>query len=208
VRTDPDPVQPKRRRRSPEQARREILDAAAELLTELPSHEVTVSAIMNRTTLSRKSFYVYFRDRAELIASLIAPLREQTDVAVEQWRNATDMIRAGREALRNAAVLYHRHGAVLRALAVASERDADAAEIWHAVIEPVIAVAAEKIAEATAAVNSAGLDPQATARALVCMNVHYFLERLVGAPVTEIDSAAATLAAIWERTIFLRQPTP
>ena len=56
-----------RRRRSPQDARQEILDAARQLIAERPVHEVTVLAIMERTTLSRKSFYVYFRDRSELI---------------------------------------------------------------------------------------------------------------------------------------------
>src|SRR5919197_3583520 len=72
---------PRRRRRSREEAEREILDAAAELLRERPLHEVTVSAIMEQTTLSRKSFYVYFRDRYELLTRLFRPLRRELDEA-------------------------------------------------------------------------------------------------------------------------------
>jgi hypothetical protein len=34
------------------------------------------------------------------------------------------------------------------------------------------------------------------------------IERLISAPAAEIDSTAATLIAIWERTIFLRPPAP
>jgi AcrR family transcriptional regulator len=49
--------------------------AMATQITERPIHEVTVLAIMERTTLSRKSFYVYFRDRSELILALVRPLR-------------------------------------------------------------------------------------------------------------------------------------
>src|SRR5207244_10350837 len=70
---------PTRRRRRPEEAEREILDAARQLLTERPWSEVTVGAVMGRTTLSRKSFYVYFRDRHELITKLVAPLRARGD---------------------------------------------------------------------------------------------------------------------------------
>ena len=49
-------------------------------------HEVTVLAIMSKTTLSRKSFYVYFRDRSELILALVRPLRAQADAALGQSR--------------------------------------------------------------------------------------------------------------------------
>jgi AcrR family transcriptional regulator len=60
----------RRRRRAPEDARQEILGAARRLIAERPLHEVTVLAIMARTTLSRKSFYVYFRDK--VVRSMIA----------------------------------------------------------------------------------------------------------------------------------------
>jgi AcrR family transcriptional regulator len=191
----------KRRRRSPAQARTEIIDAATRLLAELPSHEVTVSAIMSATTLSRKSFYGYFRDRAALLAELIAPLRAETDAAVAHWRESDDMVGAGRQALRRAAILYRRHGAVLRALAAASERDEDAATVWRSVIEPVVTVAAEKIA-----IASTELDPRRTAEALVCMNVHYLLDRMPTASPADLDTAVTTLTVIWERTLFLAHP--
>ena len=57
---------PKRRRRSPESAEREILDAAESFLRERPFRDLTVDEVMARTTLSRPSFYVYFRDRHHL----------------------------------------------------------------------------------------------------------------------------------------------
>src|ERR687892_2472992 len=74
-------AQPTRRRRSREETEQEILEAATALLRERPLHEVSVSAIMEQTTLSRKSFYVYFRDRYELLTRLFRPLRRQLDEA-------------------------------------------------------------------------------------------------------------------------------
>jgi AcrR family transcriptional regulator len=199
-------VRPRRRRRTPEEARAEILDAARELLAERPSHEATVVAIMQRTTLSRKSFYVYFRDRGELFATLVEPLRIEADATLARWRDATDIVAAGREALHSAALLYAHHGTVLRALATASDEDEEAARVWSEVTGSVVAVAAQKIAEATAAGESYGLDPERSARALVAMNVQYFFDRLVGVPDPPVEEVVATLATIWERTIYLRDP--
>jgi AcrR family transcriptional regulator len=195
---------PSRRRRTPAEARAEILDAARELLSERPSQEVTVVAIMERTTLSRKSFYVYFRDRGDLFASLVEPLRADADETLARWREATDIVAAGRIALRSAALLYARHGTILRALASASDSDQEAARVWSEVVGSVVDVAAQKIAEATAAGDSHGLDPERSARALVTMNVHYFLEELVRDPDPDVDAAVATLTRIWERAIYLR----
>ena len=78
---------------------------------------MTVSAVMERTTLTRKSFYVYFRDRSELIATLVTPLRAEADAGLQRWGAAGDPINAGRSALLSAARTYRRHGAILGRLA-------------------------------------------------------------------------------------------
>lgn len=202
--TDPESqaTRPRRRRRKPAEARAEILQAARELLAELPAHEVTVIAIMARTTLSRKSFYVYFQDRADLLAALVGPMRRDADATLERWRESTEIAVAGRAALRSAAELYRTHGPVLRALAEASDRDRDAARVWKGVTNPVIEVAALKIAQATAAGHSHGLEPEPIARALVTMNIHYLLDELADNPDGDIDATVATLVTIWERTLY------
>ena len=104
----------KRRRRRPEEAEREILDAARLLLAERPSSEVTVGAIMAATTLSRKSFYVYFDDRYDLLRRLVEPLGEERDAIVEPlWREGIDMATGARTALLRLAELYAEHGPLL-----------------------------------------------------------------------------------------------
>ena len=152
---------------------------------------------MERTTLSRKSFYVYFRDRAEAITALVTPLREEADAALEHWRGSDDPVAAGRAALGVAARTYRDHGPVLRALARASERDAEAGAVWAGFVEPLVG-----IAEATIALNAPALDASATARALATMNVHCLLSLDQDASNAEVDHMVETLSTIWERTIL------
>jgi AcrR family transcriptional regulator len=208
LKTPPSGPGRKRRRRRPEEARREILDAAEALLEESPAVDVTVQAIMARTTLSRKSFYVYFRDRGDLFTNLLTPLRADADAALARWRIAFDNVEAGREALRSAAILYQEHGPLLRALAHAATQDPELARVWHGAIDQIVGVAEEQIE----AVNRAGRHPplevERTARALVTMNVHYLLDQLAGNPEADADAVVTTLATIWERTIYLRAPDP
>ncbi|MET7770521.1 helix-turn-helix domain-containing protein [Nocardia sp. NPDC005366] len=187
----------KRRRRTTAEARAEILDAASALLREHPSEAVTVSAIMARTTLSRKSFYVYFPDRTALLRELLGPLRAETDASIQCWRAASEPREAGRAALAAAARMYQRHGAVLRTLAAASQRDAEAAGLWREFIDPLEQVAAETIARA-----DTGLPAAPTARALVTMNVHYLLDEVVDAEPEVVDAAVDILATVWARTLY------
>jgi TetR/AcrR family transcriptional regulator, ethionamide resistance regulator len=195
---------PRRRRRRPEEAEREILDAARALLAERPAHEVTVGTIMAATTLSRKSFYVYFRDRYALLRRLVEPLAAERDAIVaELWREGADMAAGGRAALLALAGLYARHGPLLRALAEASSQDREAKRAWNEFLEPVIAGHAEKIREEVAQGRiAAAIDPEPTARALVGMNVHYFLDRLVDDPAPDLEAAADVLLTIWTRALY------
>jgi AcrR family transcriptional regulator len=190
-------TRPSRRRRTPQDARQEILDAARQLIAERPMHEVTVLAIMERTTLSRKSFYVYFRDRSELIIALVRPLRAQADAALAHWADAADPVHAGRAALRAAASLYRQHGTVMRALFWASAEDPDLAAARHDLTEPTVDTALRVISPIAADPDPQRL--QATIRALVTMNQHSMLALPAGATDADLDQLVDTLVTIWER---------
>ena len=197
------PDRPRRRRRRPEEAEREILEAAAELLRDRPAHEVTVMAVMERTTLSRKSFYVYFRDRHELIARLVAPLREEIDAraseAVTAHARPRDLAHA---IILGVARVYLEHGGLLRALRESAGHDADAERAWREFTDPPIAGLAAWIRAETEAGRSHGLDPDATARALITMNLGCFFEQLIGRPGADPEPLVDILAEVWARTIY------
>ena len=194
---------PRRRRRRPEEAEREILTAAESLLRERPSHEVTVLAVMERTTLSRKSFYVYFRDRHDLIARLVSPLRADLTARLEAARAAHDSPRdAFRAMFTEGARAYVEHGPLLRALRESSAHDEDARRVWSEFTEPPVAMSAARIREETEAGRSAGLDADAVARALITMNQACFFDQLVDRPEADPAPLVEALAEIWTRTVY------
>ncbi|HEX2084612.1 MAG TPA: TetR family transcriptional regulator [Solirubrobacteraceae bacterium] len=193
----------KRRRRRPEEAEAEILAAAEEALRELPWHEVTVARLMDRTTLSRKSFYVYFRDRNELLTRLMARLRGQIDGIADGWRQGADDPDAGRRALMRLARLYAEHGHVLRALGQAALEDPEARRTWDAFVEAADRRSAQRIrADVAAGRASPDLDPESTARALCAMNREYLLATVAERPGADLEQAVDTLQRIWRRTLY------
>jgi AcrR family transcriptional regulator len=194
---------PRRRRRKPEEARREILQAAAELLRERPAHEVSVMAVMERTTLSRKSFYVYFRDRHELIAELVAPLRKELDERRAAARAAhDDPADRYRAVFLEVAALYMKHGRLLRALRESSGHDKDAARVWQEFTDPPVAEAADVIRAEAEAGRSQALDADATARALITMNLGCFFDQLIDNPRADPEGLVETLVDIWMRAVY------
>jgi len=195
----------KRRRRRPEDAEKEILDAARALLGERPTSEATVGAIMAATTLSRKSFYVYFDNRYDLLRRLIEPLGRERDAIIEPlWQEGIGMESAARTALVRLAELYAEHGPVLRALAEASSQDHEARRAWREFLDPVIEAHARKIGEEVERGRIRGIDPERTARALIGMNLQYFFDELVDNPSPDVAATADALLVIWQRALYGR----
>ena len=160
-------------------------------------------AVMERTTLSRKSFYGYFRDRHELIARLVAPLRAEIDARAAEARETHDTPRDEfRAVFLVVARVYMQHGELLRALRESSGHDADAERVWREFTDPPTAAVAERIRTEMEAGRSEELDPDATARALITMNLGCFFEQLIGKPRAKPEPLVDTLVEIWMRTIY------
>lgn len=192
-----------RRRRTPEAAEREILDAADRLLRERPLREVTVSRIMAATTLSRKSFYVYFRNLPALIGRLVTDLRHDADAAIARLlMDDSDMVADGRAVLRALARLYADHGLLIRALVQAADEDPEAAAVWHGLADPMRAGLTERVRVEVRAGRIRGLDPEPVVRALMAMNLACFFEQLVGKLDPDVDGTAEVLFTVWQRTLY------
>jgi AcrR family transcriptional regulator len=194
---------PKRRRRSPELAEREILDAAEASLRERPFRDLTVDEVMARTTLSRPSFYVYFRGRHELVVRLVEGIGGELFASAETWLEGEGDPRANvRASLESIAGVYVRHGLALGAIAEASEHDAEVETIYRGLIQRFVDASAERIADESAQGHIAGIDSRETARALVLMSERYLTESLGRLPQEEPERVVETLATIWVRVLY------
>src|SRR4051812_40929846 len=109
----------RRRRRSPAEAEREILDSAERFLRERPLRELTIDEVMAGTGLSRPAFYVYFRDRHDLVLRLIGEIGSELFEMADKWLKGGDL-RAGVEGV---VAGYAKHRPVLRAISDAAVDD-------------------------------------------------------------------------------------
>jgi TetR/AcrR family transcriptional regulator, ethionamide resistance regulator len=202
TREAPQPA-PKRRRRSPESAEREILDAAEAFLRERPFRDLTVDEVMARTTLSRPSFYVYFRGRHELVVRLVEGIGGELYAGAEPWLESDgDPREAVRAALEAVAAVYVQHGLALGAIAEAAEQDADVEVIYRGLVQRFVDANEKRIAEEIARGRITGLDSRETARALVLMSERYLTESLGRLPQEPPERVVETLATIWLRALY------
>src|ERR1700738_571464 len=178
----------RRRRRSPEAAVAEILEAAEQFLAERPFRDLSVDEVMARTTLSRSSFYVYFRDRYDLLLRLVGEIGDELQAMADRWLAGSGDPRANMvEALTGVASVYARHGQVMRAIADAAGSDPLVESVYDELLNRFVNANAEHVAEELAAAQISGLDAGETARALVWMTERYLVRTLGTAPPRESE---------------------
>ena len=194
----------RRRRRTPEAAQREIIEAAERLLEERPFRELTVDEVMRRTGLSRPSFYVYFKDRHELVLRVVGHLEAELLAVAGRWYAS---IGGGapvlREALEGLVGVYGQHSQVLRALADAATDDPDVEAAYAALLDRFVDVTAEHIERELAAGDIEAIDARETAKALVWMNERYLYHSYSPGQRVPQARVVATLATLWSRALYL-----
>jgi TetR/AcrR family transcriptional regulator, ethionamide resistance regulator len=195
-----EPRTSRRRRRTPESAEREILDAAESLLAERPFRDLSVDEVMARTTLSRPSFYVYFRDRNQLLVRLVEGIGRELFEGANIWLEEGGDVYASLGAV---AAVYAQHGLVLGAIADAAGHDPAAEATYRGLIEQFVDATAERITQDIEAGLIEPLDATEAARALVWMSERYLKETLGRLPQAPLATVAQTLPEIWTRALYL-----
>jgi AcrR family transcriptional regulator len=197
----------KRRRRSPESAEREILAAAEAFLRERPFRDLSVDEVMARTTLSRPSFYVYFRDRHQLAVRLVEGIGAELFEMAERWLQGKGDPRADvRAALEGVVSVYAEHGLVLAAIADAAGHDSDVEATYRGLMERFVDATAEHIAQEISRGGIVPLDAREIARALVWMNERYLQESLGRLPQAPVETVVETLWTVWACTLYGLKP--
>jgi TetR/AcrR family transcriptional regulator, ethionamide resistance regulator len=181
------------------------VDAAEAMLREQPFREMTVDEVMRRTDLSRPSFYVYFRDRHDLVLRVVERIGGELFAMSDRWLAVTtdDGRVAAREAIDGIVRVFAEHGPVLRALADAATDDPRVEQAYSTLLDGFIGATADHIEEEIAAGHVLPMDPRESATALVWMMERYLQLSLGRPPLT----APETVTTIWTRVLYGSEET-
>lgn len=195
-----------RRRRLPDEAEQEILAAAESALAERPFRDLSVEDLMRRTDMTRSSFYHYFRSLDAVAVALLRRVQAEMMRAALPWIRAghdEDPVRSIRQAIRDVAAVYARHGRVLGAIHEASFHHEAVRQAWReGVLEEWIRAVADQLRNQRERGVTQVEDPDEVARALLLMNTAVFAERLATQPPAAAGAVAETLARIWVGAIY------
>ncbi len=197
------PVHRTRPRQSPEQTRRQIVDAMLELLREQPFRELGVETVMTRTGHSRTVFYRHFDDIPSLVLAVIAEVgAELVEVGADWAATGSASPTEAHARLARFVDFYVRHGPVVRAIAQAAHHDAAVDAAYSAMVEGFIVMTTQAIQARVAAGDLEPLDAPEVGRALVRMLNGYLEDALGSAPFTDPARVLETVWTIWTRTLY------
>lgn len=198
----------RRTRRSPELARNEILGAAEAALAELDFHELTVELLMERTGMTRSSFYHYFTGLEEVVMALFGRIEDEIGAAVDGWlmgEPADDPLAATTTHLTRLFEVWKEHASLMRAVNQVGVRDRDTYEQWRGrVVAGYIAKTADFIRRQVASGLSDAPDPHQLAHALIWMNTGVSTDQASRLAPDPPDRVARALARVWNASIYGR----
>ena len=183
-----------------------ILDAADQFLKTHPFRDLTVSGLMQATSVSRPAFYQYFRDRYDIAAALIDRIAVAITAAGREWLagGPDDPVAACKAGIAS----YVEHVApmayVMRAICDAAAADERIDHMWRqGLVQRYIDAVSRRIrADQDRGAIDKDLDADLTAQALV-MLIERFTCDCLGKPecATQEDFTHA-MSRVWCATLY------
>ncbi|MFZ5670024.1 MAG: TetR/AcrR family transcriptional regulator [Pseudomonadota bacterium] len=192
-------------RRSPEEARQEIIDAATWFLQRRPFREMTIGDLMSRTKIGRSAFYAYFKDVYAVVEALMTGIRDQVLTYFEAWR-AEDLApdEALRMVLSDTVNLWAVEGPMIAAMIDASGEDERLAEAFAGITAIYQETVAGILRRDVAAGRIRQIDCDEVAALLVTGTQAYLKVRLGHTGRRDPLKVAATLQDTWTHAIYAR----
>lgn len=200
------PVQPKRVRRTPENARAEILAAAESALRAIDFHSLTVEFLMERTGMTRSLFYHYFGSLEEVVMALFERVATEVSGAVDGWlegEDAADYRANTVDHLTRMYEVWREHANLMRAMEQAAERNKEAYVRWQQqVVESYIDKTEAFIRRQIALGRSRVEDPRGIAQVLIVMNLAVAKDQLNRPEPQSPARLGRSVGHVWNAAVY------
>lgn len=198
----------KRQRRSPEEARAEILEAAEAALAERDFNQLTVELLMERTGMTRSSFYHYFGSLEEVAVALFDRIEDEIAGAVDEWLTgepADDPLAATVTHLTRMFAGWHEHANLMRAMDQAARRGDRGYQKWRArMVDGYIEKTSKFIRREIAGGRCDAPDPEGLASVLILMNASVATDQFSRGDPEPPERLGNIVARVWNASIYGR----
>lgn len=191
------------RRGESDQQRSDVEDsfilATEQLLAEgSPFADLSVGRIAEHAGRTRTAFYFYFRDKRDLLATIMRRVAGTLFDQAAVWWSGTGGPGDLRVAMQNVVRIYDEHGPVMGAVVEASTYDVDIRRLWHEIINRFIDATQDRI------VADGGTKDEArtTAYMLVWMTERVCYLRVIEPDDMDVVKLVEGLYEVWTKAIY------
>jgi len=180
-----------------------ILNAGLEFVWSHPFREMTVNALMASTGLSRSAFYQYFKDRHDLMETLLDMVQEEIFAVTDSWFEGTgDPVVLLNESLAGLTDVGYRLGPILRAANDAAATDRQLEKAWTQFLDEFD----EAVSTRIEGDQEQGLIPRFDARpvaiALNRLDAYTLIQAFGQRPRRRPEPVGQALVRIWISTLY------
>lgn len=199
---------PSKRQQQAAATQEQLLVAARDVFAERGYQAATVGAITTRANTAHGTFYLYFRNKQDAFAAVMASVTEE--VYREAEPDASVDPRAGLESsIRGFLDAFVRHSKLWRTLLEASFTSDDVQSVWLTLRARFVARIARDLRALCSAGATRDLDVELVANALGGMvewtaTTQYVLGS--GPSGRSVEDTAAALADLWWSAVFVGAP--
>ena len=145
-------------------------EATLALGEETSFKDLTVDEIARATGITRSAFYLYFRDKHELLMEATGEVADELYREADRWWHGDGEPEALiHEALTGVTTAYARHASLLRIATEVATYDDELRRFWLDLVERFITATADHLRREQTAGRVRPLQPRETAEALVWM---------------------------------------
>ena len=183
-----------------------LLEATERLLSDgTPYTELSIQQLCSEAGIARSTFYVYFRDKADLVARLAQEMVGQLTVAASTWWEPGASREELLAATRRVIEIYAAHAALFAALTETAAYDADMRQMQVAIVERNAQPLADLIASGKRDGSVRDVHTEETVSALAWMLQGSCYNLALGAGDGDIDRLAEALTGI---CLLYTSPSP
>ncbi len=206
-------VQPQKRvRRTPENARAEILAAAEAALRDSDFHSLTVETLMERTGMTRSLFYHYFKSLEEIVIALFESVEAEVKGAVDAWLEGEDTADPRANTVDHLTRMYEvwrEHANLMRAMEQAAGRNKEAYARWQQqIVESYIDKTEAFIRRQIELGRSRVEDPRGVAHVLILMNLAVATDQIDRRVPETPARLGVVVGHIWNSAVYSDARSP
>jgi len=186
-----------------ERTRAAILNSALNFIWSHPFRDMTVKSLMASTGVGRATFYQYFKDRHEVMESLLNIVRGEIFDISEHWTTGVgDPVALLSETFTGLVRLFHQRGPIVRAVADAAPSDRRLEKAWLQFLGEFDDAACARIEADQKQGLILEFDARPVAIALTRLNASMLIQAFGQHPRSQPEPIREVLFRIWVSTLY------